>query len=72
MMGSWAKFNKEYNMTPQDWAEWRRMKRRYRKGSWHQCPGCGILIHLSPLLSFLLDKGKFSPYCSECERKIKG
>lgn len=68
-MGAWDEFNSEFNMTDDDWAEWRKTKYKYRRGGIFSCVGCGSTITTSPLITFLVVKGKKKLICSKCEDK---
>lgn len=69
MTGKWDAFNRRFNLASEDWREWRLTKARYKNGSWHHYPGCGVWVRLSPLLTFLLVKGKKAPYVQNVRRR---
>jgi len=66
-MGAWDDFSKKYNMTGRDWAEWKRTKGVYEGGGSFTCLKCGKTVLLTPLLTFLLAKGKLKRVCQDCE-----
>lgn len=63
-MGKWDEFNRKFDITPADWAEWRKTKHRYKKG-FFKCPKCGASNTVSPFLAFLIVKRKM--ICPDCE-----
>jgi transcription elongation factor Elf1 len=69
-MGKWDEFNKKYGMTAEDWKEWRETKQHYKKGGIFHCERCTNLIKTSPLITFLIRKGKIKRIlCSKCEQE---
>lgn len=66
-MGAWNDFNRIYHITPRDWDEWRRTKPMYAEGGRFKCIRCGKTVLLSPLLAFVLAKGKMARVCDDCK-----
>lgn len=71
-MGKWDEFNEKYNMTDEDWKEWRETKHNYKNGAYFHCQRCGCTIATSPLITFLIMKGKIKPIlCEKCQKEIE-
>ena len=66
-MGAWDDFDLQYHMGPRDWAEWHRTKALYAGGGRFTCVKCGKTVLLTPLLAFVLDKGKMARVCDDCK-----
>lgn len=70
-MAKWSEFNKKYGMTNEDWKEWHATKDDYKGGGYFHCQKCGCTIVTSPLITFLILKGKIKRIlCSKCEKEV--
>lgn len=71
-MGKWSEFNRKFNMTGEDWKEWHATKHRYKNGCFFSCEKCGCIISTSPLITFLILKGKIKRIlCSKCRKESR-
>lgn len=68
-MDSWDKINEEYDMSEDDWIEWKKTKKQYKGRTYFTCQICGRKIGASPFIAFLIVKGKKTLICSFCKEK---